>query len=228
MASSTPISARKTGVARTMICGPVTRAAPWRSADAASRLDLPDVLDDAAGQAAAHDDITVVQVDGRIAVAGDEPDGLAERRQAGPRGIGVRTQDAVLVAAAGVGQLALPDARRAGIDRVRLVAGVDDRVRRAATHHLALDEERVLEARRVRRGDVVGVVAVHEEIAAHLQLAPDAARDVERERAGARARDQRAGDAGGADARLRRTRQRRGVLRCRRALVVAAQVLGRA
>ena len=67
---------------------------------------------------------------------------------------GARTQDAVLVAAVGEVEVALPDARQPGVDRMRLVAGIDDRVRDAAAHHLALDEQRVLEARRGRRGSL--------------------------------------------------------------------------
>ena len=74
-------------------------------------------------------------------------------------------------------------ARRAGVGRVRFGAGIDDRVRDAAAHHLALHEQRVLEARRIGRRRVVGVVAVHEEVAADLPLAPDAAGGVEGEAA---------------------------------------------
>src|SRR3982751_1693069 len=111
-----------------------------RSAEAAARLDWPDRLDDAVREPAAHADVAVVQVDRRVAMAGHEPDGLPERREARRRRPGLRPDHAVLVAAVGPRPLALPEARRAGIERVRLVAGVDHRVRRAAADDPALDE----------------------------------------------------------------------------------------
>ena len=62
--------------------------------------------------------------------------------------------------------------RAAGRSRSRATCGRRRRPR-APRHGSspALDEERVLEARRARRGGVVGVVAVHEQVAADLQLA---------------------------------------------------------
>ena len=98
------------------------------SGDAAARLDRPDRRDDAALEPAAHRDIAVVQVDGRVAMSRHQPDRLAELRQRGARAAGADAQDGVLVA--DVGDLEArppPDARRPGIDGVRLVPGVDDR-----------------------------------------------------------------------------------------------------
>ena len=112
-----------------------------------------------------------------------------------------------------------------------LVAGIDDRMRMAAAHHLALDEQRLLERRCMRRRLVVGVVAVHEQVAAGLQLAEHAGRRFDREAAGAGAGDERADDARAADCRLRTARQtdcmahRRLTLR-HRAQVLRAAVIG--
>src|SRR5205085_2330716 len=93
-----------------------------------------------------------------------------------PLALAPAVEGPLLVAAVGELEGTLPHPRQARVDRMRLVAGIDHRMRMAAAHHLALHEQRMLEARCARRGVVVGVVAVHEQVAARLQLAVHAAR----------------------------------------------------
>jgi len=85
------------------------------------RSDRPELLD----AACANGDVPVVEVDGRVAVAGDEADLVAEPE---PVGSGRDGEAAVLVGGALVGRGRLvADERRARIECQRLQAGIDDR-----------------------------------------------------------------------------------------------------
>src|SRR5690349_5560516 len=93
------MSPKNTGVARTMTwLGDSSMRPFWRrSGQRASRVNPDDLVHAALVQAAGDADQVVVQVDRRVAVAGDEPDHLVQVRHAlvAARGL----QDAVLVAA---------------------------------------------------------------------------------------------------------------------------------
>src|SRR5262249_10060197 len=82
--------------------------------------DRPELLDAVGADA----DLPGVQVDGRVAVAGDEADLVAEREAVGG---GRDREAAVLVGGALVGGgRFVADQRRAGVEGERLEAGVDD------------------------------------------------------------------------------------------------------
>src|SRR6266478_7156284 len=116
-----------------------------------SRGDRPELLDAVAADA----DVPVVKVDGGVAVAGDQPNLVAEPE---PVGGGRDGEATVLVGGALVGRGGLvADERRAGVESERLEAGVDDRaVLRRAAHHRRPDEEARLEG----LGRLAGAVAV--------------------------------------------------------------------
>jgi hypothetical protein len=101
-----------------------------------------------------------------------------------------RAQDAVLVAAVGEGQRRLAGQAmhpwQAAVDGVALVAGVAHGMRSALTQMTwLLTNSAVLEGGLRRVALVAQVVGVHEQVAAGLQFAPDAAGGLEGEGAGA-------------------------------------------
>jgi hypothetical protein len=154
--------------------------------------DRPELFDAVAADA----DIPVVEVDGRVAMAGDEADLVADLEPVG----GARdAEPAVLVGGALVGGGGLvADDRRAGVESDRLEAGVDDRtVLGRVAHHRRPDEEARLEG--LGRGavavEIAAVIGVHEDVGAALQLGIDPARRFELEGAGAGPGDGRALDA---------------------------------
>src|SRR5271166_2530684 len=110
----------------------------------------PELLDAVAADA----DIPVVEVDGRVAVAGDQPDLVAEPEPVGGGGDG---KPSMLVGGALVGRGGLvADERRPRIEGERLEPGVDDRpVLGRPAHHRRPDEETRLEG---REGAAVAVV----------------------------------------------------------------------
>src|SRR6476469_9498240 len=71
---------------------------PRCSGHAAAGIDRPQRFDHSALQPTAHGDVRVVQVDGRVAMSGHEPDSLAELRELDCRAAAARLQNAVLVA----------------------------------------------------------------------------------------------------------------------------------
>src|SRR5713101_1727171 len=90
------------------------------SINGAAGNDRPELFDAVVADA----DIPVVEVDGRVAVAGDQADLVAEPEPVGGGGDG---EAAVLVGGALVGRGGLvADERRAGIEGHCLEAGVDD------------------------------------------------------------------------------------------------------
>src|SRR5688500_9793615 len=99
------ISRRKTGVARTMTWLGLMARILSRSGQGASGVNPDDGLHRALAQAAGHADHEIVQVDGRVAVARNQPKHPSDRRYA-PAGTG-RAQDAMLVAAIEIVQLAV-------------------------------------------------------------------------------------------------------------------------
>jgi hypothetical protein len=109
-----------------------------------------------------------------------------------------------------------------------LVPGVAHGMARTDTHHLRLDEQGMLERGLRRVACVLRVVGVHEQVAAGLQFAPDAAGGLQRKRAGAGARDQRDRDAGRFDERAGAPHLAGGMGNGLAALLDTAQVLGAA
>src|SRR5690349_20926205 len=57
---------------------PSQKRAIRRSEQTSTRLDRPDRLDPTGIEATTDDDVTVVEVDGRVAMAGHQPHGVAE------------------------------------------------------------------------------------------------------------------------------------------------------
>src|SRR6266446_9022484 len=148
----------------------------------APRGDRPELLDAVGADA----DIPVVEVDGRVAMAGDQADLVAEPE---PVGHGRNGEPAVLVGGALVGCGGLvADERRARIEGERLEAGVDDgAVFCRAAHYRRPGEEARLEA---LEGPAVAVaitpvIGVHEDVGAAFQFGVNAARRRELEAAGA-------------------------------------------
>src|SRR6266446_5338427 len=140
--------------------------------------DGPELLDAVVADA----DIPVVEVDGRVAMAGDEADLVAEGEAVGG---GRDREPAVLVGGALVGRGGLvADERRAGVESERLEAGVDDRaVLGRAAHHRRPDKEARLEGfgRRAVAVEIAAVIGVHEDVGAALQFGVDAASRLELE-----------------------------------------------
>src|SRR5690606_20409959 len=151
----------------------------------AAGRDRPDDLD----LAVAHADVPVVHVGGGIAVAWHQTQLLADLEHA----LGI-FDDAVLVRALDVFHVAAPvDDRQAAVDRLRLQAGIDDRlVGLGVAHHLGQDEERVLPLALVDALAVLvedaAVIRVHEGIGAALKLVEYARSRLEVIAAGAAAR----------------------------------------
>src|SRR6266540_2995671 len=137
--------------------------------DRSPRVDGDEPFDAAIDEPTPYAHVPVVQVDGGIAMARDEPDGLTEP---GERLTLHRAHDPVLVAPVLERELPPPawivDARQPRVDRVALVPRVHDRTVCPDAHDLRQHEQRVLERRMCDVGFVVGVVAVHEEVAAGL------------------------------------------------------------
>src|SRR3984893_389952 len=131
--------------------------------------DRPELLDAVGADA----DIPVVEVDGRVAMAGDQTDLVPERETVGG---GRDGEPAVLVGGALVGGGGLvADERRARIEGQPLEAGGDDRaVLGRAAHHRRPDEEARLEG--LGRGavmvEVAAVIGVHEVRCAFPYLDP--------------------------------------------------------
>src|ERR1700730_1406961 len=119
--------------------------------------DRPELLDAVGADA----DIPVVEVDGRVAMAGDQADLVAEREPGGGGGDG---EPSVLVRGALIGRRGLvADDGRAGVEGERLEAGVDDRaVLGRAAHHSGPDEEARLEGLGRRAVAVAPIIGVHE------------------------------------------------------------------
>src|SRR5438270_8330541 len=141
-------------------------------------------------------DVPVVEVDGRVAMAGDEADLVAEAEAVG----GARdAETAVLVGGALVGGGgSVAHQGWAGVEGERLQASVDDRaVLGRAAHHRRPHEKTRLEG--LGRGavaiEVAAVIGIHEDVGAALQFGVDAARRFELEGAGAGPGDGRALDA---------------------------------
>src|SRR6185503_12948798 len=160
----------------------VTATAPglgfFNLGERSSRSDRPERL----YPAAAHADVPVVEVDRRVAMAGNEQQLLAERRQG--RLWRFTFYPAVLVGGVSVLQsIFFPDQRHSGVHAGSLEAGIDDRAVRRAAHDGREDEERVLEARQRRGPFVLRVVDVHERVRAALDLVPGARLDLQHERA---------------------------------------------
>src|SRR5690349_8534984 len=159
----------------------------------AARRDGPQRLD----TTVSHPDVPVMKVDGRIAVARNQHQLLAELE---PRGLGAQLDLAVLVGDAEhleIGPAVHPG--HALLRAVRFQSCVDDRtlgVRHA--HHGREHEQAVLEvavAAALAAFDL-RVFDVHEHVGADLKLVPDAARALERVGAGAGPADDLAADRG--------------------------------
>ena len=126
--------------------------AALRSIHRAAGGDRPELLD----AVAADGDVPVVEVDGRVAMAGDEADLVADLEAVG----GARDAEAaVLVGGALVGGGGLvADEGRTGVEGQCLEAGVDDgAVLGRAAHHRRPDEEARVEG--LGRGAVAVEVA---------------------------------------------------------------------
>src|SRR5271170_7009940 len=156
------------------------------------RGDRPELFD----AVAADGDVPVVEVDGRVAMAGDEADLVADLQAVGGAG---DAEAAVLVGGAfGGGGGFVADERRARGEGEGLQAGVDDgAVLGRAAHYRRPHEKARLEG--LGRGavavEVAAVIGVHEDVGAALQFGVDAARRFELEGAGAGAGDARTFDA---------------------------------
>ena len=163
-----------------------------RLVEAAAGGDGPEGFDAAVADA----DVPVVAVDGGVAVTGDEAELVADF---GGGGVTGDEDAAVFVAGAGVGEFgALPDAGHAAVDGDGFVAGIDDGDAGAGLGDDGGEhEEGVFEG--ADRGacgvEVLGVIDVHEAVAAGLDLVVDARRGFEFVGAGAGAADDGAGDA---------------------------------
>jgi hypothetical protein len=149
---------------------------------------------------AAHADIPVVQVDGRVAVARDQPYPVAQPQALG---LGAEAQLAVLVRDRDhLDVLAAVHPRRSFLGAVGFEAGIDDRaIRGRRAHHGREHEQAVLElgvAAAIDAADA-GVVGVHERVGAALQLIVDAARRFEPERTGAGTGDRLAAEVIGSE-----------------------------
>jgi len=133
--------------------------------------------------AVTHSDQRVVQVDGRIAVGGDELNSRADRQVFGPNS----EEDSVLVSAALKGHVGESrgevgisegsDSRHAAHEVARLGAAVDDPLAcgGVSVHHRRVEEERLAKQRSARPPPtsqllVASVVAIHEEVRSGLQL----------------------------------------------------------
>jgi hypothetical protein len=103
------------------VCGgPTCRFSEPRSVDRAPGSDWPELFDAVGADA----DISVVEVDGRVAMAGDEADLVADLEAVGRAR---NAEPSVLVGGALVGGGGLvPHQRRARVEGERLEAGVDD------------------------------------------------------------------------------------------------------
>src|SRR5512134_815724 len=163
---------------------------PCASLQRPPRADRPEVLHDAA----AHADIPVVEVDGRIAMPRHEQQLLAQRRRRRACG---DLDEAVLVGGLEVLEArALPHRGHAGIDARGLEPGVHDgAIPSRPAHHRGKHEQGVLEARQRRRPVVPRVVRIHERVGPGLDLVPGARLHFEHEGAAARAGDDGAGNA---------------------------------
>jgi hypothetical protein len=158
----------------------------------APRGNRPELFD----AVATDGDVPVVEVDGRVAMAGDEADLVADLEAVGGAG---DAEAAVLVGGALVGGGGfVADGGRARVEGERLQAGVEDRalVGRAA-HHRRPHEKPRLEG--LGRGsvavEIAAIIGVHEDVGAALQFGIDAARRFELEGAGAGPGDIKAFDA---------------------------------
>jgi len=154
--------------------------------------DRPDLLD----AVAADTDVPVVEIDGRVAMAGDQPDLVAEPE---PIGGGRNGEPSMLVGAALVGRGGLvADERWPRIEGGRLQAGIDDRtVLGRAVRHRRPHEKARLEGREglAVAVAIAPVVRVHEDVGAALQFGIEPARRLELEAAGAGSGDRRTSDA---------------------------------
>ncbi len=141
-------------------------------------------------------------------------------------------QDAVLVRGFRVDQpLAAEGHGHAGIDRRSLVAGVDHgTIRHRLAHHAGEDEERVLEAAEGRAVGlaIAGVIGIHEDVGAGLDLVPDAGLGLQLMGARAGAGDDLAGQAVMLEPLDRVAGGKSGALDRLAPLVDRAHVLGRA
>src|SRR5690606_11226259 len=149
----------------------------WRSENRAARSHWPDRLDVRIRRVESTDaDVPIVEVHGRVTVAGDEEQLISQLRPVLALG---EIEYAMLVRGPmifGTGQKR--HFRKTGIIAQSFVPGVDHcTLRRRSTHDCGEQEEGMLE--RVKAAAVrlliAGVIRVHEDVGARLKLVPDAA-----------------------------------------------------